>query len=47
MMDLCFQMFAEAKDVDELLEMVRSTSLTDYIRFDGFDPQPLQLINPA
>lgn len=47
MMDICFQMFAEAKDVDELLEMVRSTSLTDYIRFDGFDPQPLQLINPA
>ena len=34
MMDLCFQMFAEAKDVDELLDMVRSTSLTDYIRFD-------------
>jgi len=47
MMDICFQMFAEAKDVDELLEMVRSTALTDYIRFDGFDPQPLQLINPA
>ncbi len=34
MMDICFQMFAEAKDVDELLEMVRSTALTDYIRFD-------------
>lgn len=34
MMNLCFQMFAEAKDVDELLEMVRSSSLTDYIRFD-------------
>ena len=34
MMDLCFQMFAEAKDVDELLDMVRSTCLTDYIRFD-------------
>lgn len=33
-MDLCFQMFAEVKDVDELLEMVRSTSDTDYIRFD-------------
>lgn len=47
MMDICFQMFAEAKDVDELLEMVRSTALTDYIRFDWFDPQPLQLINPA
>ena len=34
MTDLCFQMFAEAKDVDELLEMIRSTCLTDYIRFD-------------
>ena len=27
-------MFAEVKDVDTLLEMIRSTSLTDYIRFD-------------
>ena len=27
-------MFAEAKDIDELLEMIRSTCLTDYIRFD-------------
>jgi hypothetical protein len=34
MMDLCFQMFAEVKDVDELLEMVRETSLTDYIKLD-------------
>ena len=33
-MDICFQLFAEVKDVDELLEMVRSTALTDYIRFD-------------
>ena len=32
--DLCFQMYAEVKDVDELLEMIRSTALTDYIRFD-------------
>ena len=32
--DLCFQMYAEVADVDELLEMIRSTSLTDYIRFD-------------
>ena len=33
--DLCFQMFAEVKDVDELLEMIRnSTDLRDYIRFD-------------
>ena len=34
MTDLCFQMFAEVKDVDELLEMIRATALTDYIRFD-------------
>ena len=27
-------MFAEVKDVDELLEMIRSTALTDIIRFD-------------
>ena len=33
-MDICFQMFAEVKDVDELLEMVRSTCLTDCIRLD-------------
>lgn len=46
MTDLCFQMFAEVKDVDELLEMIRSTSLTDHIRFNWED-QPLQLINPA
>ena len=33
--DICFQMFAEVKDVDELLEMIRnSTDLRDYIRFD-------------
>ena len=46
MMSICFQMFAEAKDVFELLDMVRSTCLTDYIRLDGMT-QPLQLINPA
>ena len=34
MADLCFQMFAEASDVDELLEMIRTTCLTDYIRLD-------------
>ena len=45
-MSLCFQMYAEAKDVFELLDMVRSTCLTDYIRLDG-QSQPLQLINPA
>lgn len=32
--DLCFQMKADVSDVDELLEMIRSTALTDYIRFD-------------
>ena len=32
--DLCFQMKADVADVDELLEMIRSTALTDYIRFD-------------
>lgn len=51
MMDICFQMYAEVKDADELLEMVRSTSLTNYISLDGYkyhgDKQPLQLINPA
>ena len=44
--DLCFQMFAEVENVDKLLEMVRSTALTDHIRFNGED-QPLQLMNPA
>ena len=39
-------MFAEVKDVDELLEMIRSTALTDYIRLDG-QTQNLQLMNPA
>ena len=46
MMSICFQMYAEAKDVFELLDMVRATCLTDYIRLDG-QTQPLQLINPA
>lgn len=34
MMSICFQMYAETKDVFELLDMVRSTCLTDYIRLD-------------
>ena len=34
MADLCFQMKADIQDVDELLEMMRSTALTDYIRLD-------------
>ena len=46
MMSICFQMYAEAKDVFEIVDMVRSTWLTDYIRLDG-QTQPLQLINPA
>ena len=45
-MDLCFQLFAEVKDVDQLLEMIRSTALTDYIRFN-WETQELQLINPT
>jgi hypothetical protein len=44
--DLCFQMKADVADVDELLEMIRSTSLTDHIKFNWED-QPLQLMNPA
>lgn len=39
-------MFAEVEDVDKLLEMIRSTTLTDYIKLDG-QTQELQLINPA
>ena len=34
MTDLCFQLFAEVADVDQLLEMVRATCLTDYIHLD-------------
>jgi len=45
--DLCFQLFAEVKDVDELLDMIKSSSeLRDHIRFNGKD-QPLILMNPA
>ena len=39
-------MKADVANVDELLEMVRSTALTDYIKLDG-QTQELQLINPA
>lgn len=46
MMDICFQLYAEVKDVDELLEMVRSTALTDYVSLEG-KRQPLILINHA
>ena len=34
MTDLCFQMFAEVENVDQLLDMIRTTSLTDYISLD-------------
>ena len=46
MTDICFQMKADTPDADKLLEMIRSTSLTDYISLD-WQTQPLQLINPA
>ena len=46
LMDICFQMFPEVKDVDELLNMVKSTALTNYIRRDN-KTQKLILINPA
>ena len=39
-------MFAEVEDVDKLLEMIRSTTLTDNIKLDG-QTQELQLMNPA
>ena len=43
---LCFQMKADVKNVDELLYMIRATSLTDTVqRYDVV--QPLHLINPA
>ena len=44
--DLCFQMFAKVEDGDQLLDMIKSTCLTDYIRFN-WETQELQLINPA
>ena len=44
--DLCFQMFAEVQNVDQLLDMIRSSTLTDYIRFNG-ETQNLHLMNPA
>ena len=34
MANLCFQMGADVEDVDELLEMMKSTADTDYIRYD-------------
>lgn len=46
MASLCFQIKADTEDVDALLSMLRSTSLTDYIRLDG-QTQSLHLINPA
>ena len=47
MADLCFQMFAEVQDADQLLNMIRtSTDLRDHIRFNWED-QPLILMSPA
>ena len=43
---LCFQMNAWVPNVNQLLHMIRSSALTDYIRFNG-ETQELQLINPA
>ena len=34
MTDLCFQMRADVTDVDDLLDRIRDTALTDYIRLD-------------
>ena len=34
MASLCFQMGADIEDVDALLDRMRTTALTDYIRFD-------------
>ena len=46
MTDLCFQMKADIKNVNELMTMIRATSLTDQIHLDG-QTQNLHLINPA
>lgn len=46
MTDLCFQMKADIKDVNELMTMIRATSLTNQIHLDG-QTQNLHLINPA
>ena len=46
MTDLCFQMKADIKDVNELMDMIRKTSLKDQIHLDG-QTQDLHLINPA
>ena len=43
---LIFQLHADATNVNELLEMIRSTTLNDQITLDG-ETQQLQLINPA
>ena len=44
--DLCFQLYAEVADVNQLLKMIRATALTDYTHLDG-QTQNLYLINPA
>jgi len=46
MASIAFQLKADTKDADELLDMLRLTSLTDYIHYEG-QTQPLHLINLA
>ncbi len=46
MAGICFQLKADTKNIDDLLEMLRSTSLTDYA-YKGGITQPLHLINLA
>ena len=46
MTDLCFQMYAEVADVDQLMNMIRATALTNKTHLDG-KTQSLHLINPA
>ena len=43
---LIFQLYADATNVNELLDMIRSTTLTNQITLDG-KTQQLQLMNPA
>ena len=43
---LIFQLYADAGNVNELLEMIKSTTLNDQITLD-WETQQLQLMNPA
>ena len=46
MTDLCFQMKADIPNVDQLMSMIRNTSLTNQIHLN-WQTQDLHLINPA